>query len=269
MMTEITFVVLTTPNDHEVIDALKSIRNLGHILLIDGGLRRDKKNYNVDIILDIQEVAKKFDATYVFQNFEYAAKQYNLGISMAKTKWIFILDSDEIIGQELYDWLGQIIQENTLLTHFSIRRENYFLNKRMKHGHFRPDYNIRFFRNGYGIYEDRQVHARLIVSGKSGKTTASLLHYTVNDLDQFFERMIQYTKRDLNARNSINNSNESKAKIRRIVQKFPFQPTIRFFYSYFIKLGFLDGRVGFLLAKSSSFYETMIKLRKEFEIESN
>jgi hypothetical protein len=266
MKNELTFVIIASPNDYEIIDCIESINDLGKIVIVDGGLRTDKEAKPSKQI-DLKELSSKVKATYIFNKFRFAAEQYNLGINSAETEWIFILDSDEKITLEMEDWLRNNLNKTSKWNSYSILRINYFLNKPMKHGQFRPDRNIRIFKKNFGRYEDREVHARLITTGEVGKCEVPILHFTVKNLDDFFLRMMRYSDLELMAREKQNSSNEVKAILRSIIIKLPFQPTVRFFYSYVIRLGFMDGRLGFLLAKSAAFYETMVLLRKETKLE--
>ena len=72
--------------------------------------------------------------------------------------------------------------------------------------------------------------------------------------------MIEFTKLEEKSRKQTSDSNEFKAKVRYLLQKTYFQPTLRFIYSFILLRGFLDGKIGYLLAKCASFYETMSEM---------
>lgn len=265
MDSQITFVIIAAQNDIEILQALESVKDLGEIIIVDGGPRMDKISNAEDLILE--NIASEIKAKYIYNKFENAAIQYNIGILEVQTEWTFILDSDERVTPELAKWLCGELGKERDINCYSILRINHFMGQAMKHGQFRPDRNLRLFRKNCGIYETRAVHARLITNGKIGKCRYPLLHFTVNNLDDFFSRMIDYSKREISSRKHHNQSSEVKAILRQMVLKLPFQPTFRFIYSYVFRLGFLDGRLGYLLAKSAAFYEVMVLIRKEFYLE--
>jgi hypothetical protein len=259
MNKELTFLIISSTNDQSILETLESIYGVGEILIIDGGPRKGvgaTQNNQVNL----QEIANRFGAAYLANPYVNSANQYNFGIASIKTKWTFILDSDETIDAELKGWL--LDANNHTLAHYEVKRYNYFLTNKIKHGHLGPDKQIRFFVTRDNRYESRAVHARLITTGTKGKTPGYLSHMTIPSIELFLSKMIVFTGREKLARGSGNESNELIAVIKRNAQKLPLQPTLRFCYSYFLKFGFMDGILGFQLAKCASFYETIVNLRK-------
>ena len=259
MNDNLTFLLIASNNDCKIIDTINSIKNIGKVLIVDGGPRKTFYSSEPSSIT-LKEIAVKHNLEYVTNPYEYAARQYNFGINQINTKWTFIIDSDETLTSTLAKWLSES-SFTQLADFFYVKRYNYFLDRRMKYGQFRPDWNIRLFRTDYCRYEDRAVHARMITRGSGAKAQGTLNHFTVQNLDAFFLKMIEFSSLELRSRRTRTRSTEVKAKIRIIFQYFPFQASLRFFYSYFFRLGFLDGRIGFKLAKCASFYEDMVDLR--------
>ena len=264
MNNNLTFLIISSRNDISVEKTIQSTIGVGRVILIDGGLRnlRNFENYKE---ISLIELAKRYNVEYVFRSYDYAAAQYNFGLNRIRTEWAFVIDSDEILSEELIDWLsnGKFEQYNQ----YYVRRHNYFLGKFIRYGQFSPDKNLRLFRTNIAKYEDRKVHARVNFSGKCGTAPGNLIHHTVNDLDSFFLKMIEFSKLEPIARKQGNESNEILARLRRILMRLPFQATLRFCYSYIWRGGILDGKIGFLLAKSASFYETLVSLREYFNEE--
>lgn len=256
MNKNLTFIVISSTNDLSVEKTLKSIAGVAPVLLIDGGARKHFSSSREEISLS--DLAKKYSIDYVARDFINASDQYNYGIENVKTTWAFIIDSDETLSDNLRYFLNRGDFRNA--THFSVKRFNYFLGKKMRHGQFRPDWNIRLINVERCKYEVRAVHARMIADGKGAKAPGYIVHDTVQTIDSFFLKMLEFTKLEIDSRANGNLSGEKKARLRRIFQKLPFQATLRFIYSYWFRLGILDGRRGYLLAKSASYYEVMVEL---------
>ena len=256
MNNNLTFIVISSTNDISIENTLKSIAGVAPVLLIDGGPRKHYSLAHEEISLI--NLAKKYSIDYKARKFMNAADQYNFGIKNVKTTWAFIIDSDETLSVELKSYLERGDFDG--VTHFSVKRFNYFLGKKMRHGQFRPDWNIRLINVGHCKYEDRAVHARMIAEGRGAKAPGFIIHNTVQSIDAFFLKMLEFTKLEIDARTNGNQSREKKAKLRTIIQELPFQATLRFIYSYWFRLGILDGRTGYLLAKSASYYEVMVEL---------
>ena len=256
MNPNLTFVVISSTNDLSVEKTLESIAGVARVLLIDGGVRKHFSSLQREISL--LRLAEHYSCEYKSRNFINAADQYNFGIENVETEWAFIIDSDETLSSELRSFLEKGNFGST--THYSVKRFNNFLGKSMRHGQFRPDWNTRLIKTEHCKYEDRSVHARMLTVGKGEKAPGFMNHDTVQDVDTFFLKMLEFTKLEIDSRLKKNLSTESKAKFRAVLQKLPFQASLRFIYSYWYKLGFLDGRTGYLVAKSASYYEVMVQL---------
>jgi len=256
---KLTFVIIASENDLTIKKTLDSISKIGKILLVDGGPRLNSEFHFAEVV-SLKELAVLYSATYLERKFEYAAAQYNFGLSHVNTEWAFIIDSDEIVSEDLKSWL--LTGDFGSNDYFSVKRFNFFLNQKMAHGHLKPDWNIRLFKKGLCIYEDRKVHARIVVNGNGGKAPSYIEHHTVQTIDKFVLKMIEFTALERDSRAKRNSSNEFKSLVKFLSQRLPFQPSLRFIYSYWFKLGFLDGKIGYLLARSASYYEVLVHLRK-------
>lgn len=256
MNPNLTFIVISSTNDRTVEQTLKSISGIGRVMLIDGGPRKNHSSQLPEISLS--KLADEFSCDYKLREFKNAADQYNYGISNVETEWAYIIDSDETLSNELKKFLESGYFHPS--THYKVKRFNYFLGKKMSHGQFRPDWNIRLISTEHCKYENRAVHARMITEGKGDKAPGFMIHNTVQNVDSFFLKMLEFTKLEIESRELKNRSAEGRAKLRAILQTLPFQPSLRFIYSYWFRFGFLDGRLGYLVARSASYYEVMVKL---------
>ncbi len=256
MNSNLTFIVISSRNDLSVEKTLESIVGVAPILLIDGGSRKFLSQTDQEISLF--QLANLYGCEYRAREFLNASDQYNFGIETIATEWAFIIDSDETLSSELREFLRKDSFNGA--THYLVKRFNYFLGRKMRHGQFRPDWNTRLIRKEFCKYENRSVHARMLTSGRRLRAPGFIIHHTVNDVSSFFLKMLAFTSREVESRKS-GHSNEVKAQIRGILQKLPFQPSLRFIYSYWFRLGFLDGKIGYLVARSASYYEIMVELQ--------
>lgn len=257
MNSNLTFIVISSINDVSVEKTLKSIVDIAPVLLIDGGRRKFSSRNDQEISL--KQLANTYGCDYRAREFVNSSDQYNFGIETIGTDWAFIIDSDETLSVELRNFLlkGNFGEASN----YSVKRFNYFLGRKMRHGQFRPDWNVRLIEKKFCKYENRSVHARMITSGKRLKAPGFIVHDTVQNVSSFFLKMLAFTSREVDSR-KVHHSNEAKAKIRVVLQALPFQATLRFIYSYWFRLGFLDGKMGYLAARSASYYEIMVELHK-------
>jgi hypothetical protein len=55
--------------------------------------------------------------------------------------------------------------------------------------------------------------------------------------------------------------NERRRALKQVFTRMPFRPVIKFFFLYFAKRGFLDGRAGLYYSIMQAFYEFMISVK--------
>ncbi len=223
------------------------------------------------------EIAKKYGARVVQHKYIYSAKQKNWAIPQAKNEWILLLDSDEIVTDELKNTINNLLASDEIDNYdgFEIARKHFFLGKFLRWGGRYPLYNIRLFRRSCR-YEDRNVHAHIILAkSKMKKIKGDILHYSDRSLDQFFEKFNRYSTWHANYMLRIYENGMTKIKwatfftnpfyakaiIKDLWTFIPFTPFIRFVYMYIVRFGFLDGRYGFMIAFFYAFEDYVAKTK--------
>jgi hypothetical protein len=85
------------------------------------------------------------------------------------------------------------------------------------------------------------VHEEIQKEGLSiGRLTAKFDHYTFRDITHFVQKQERYA--------TWSAIDHDKKTGRVTAFHFVIKPFFRFFKHYFLKLGFLDGRIGFIIA---------------------
>ena len=133
-----------------------------------------------------------------------------------------------------------------------MKRYNIVFGQVMRHGEHAPDFVARLFPREcvtwYGaVHESPQTK----LPQKTMKN--ALNHYTYTDWERYFEKFNNYTT--LMAERM---ADEGKVAA---FSDIIFHPLFAFIRFYFLRLGFLDGRQGFIFAVNHYFY-TMIKYVK-------
>jgi len=214
--------------------------------------------------------AKEMGARVIQREYIYSAEQKNWAIPQAKYEWVLLLDSDEVITGELRDEIIKLLKSDELDKYdgFGIARRHYFLGKMLRWGGRYPLYNIRLFRRSCR-YEDRDVHAHIILPKDKVKILkGDILHYSDPDLDHFFSKFNRYTSYQANYmmrfiqkdkgiewRKFFTHYIYAKSVIKDYWYFLPLTPFLRFIYMYIFRLGFLDGKHGFLIAVLYSFQD--------------
>ncbi len=222
------------------------------------------------------EIAQSMGAKVVQHEYVYSAKQKNWIIPQAKHEWVFLLDSDEEITPALHAEIESLISMKQL-DHYdgcAIARPELFLSHWLKWGGRYPLYNIRFFRRTCR-YEDRDVHAHIILHKDRVKVLkGDLLHFSNPTMDHYLSKFNRYTTYQANYMVKVA-QNHRKIEWPKFFTHFvyaksvakdywyflPFVPLLRFVYMYMVRLGFLDGRHGFLLATLYGFQDYVSKTK--------
>lgn len=208
-----------------------------------------------------ESIARSRGAAFHRREFEDFASQKNAAVALAGMDYVLVLDADEELSEPLRSWLVSFKSGGhskfTDVSGFFLPRKSSFLGKWINHSGWFPDYTMRFFRRGSGRFNGVRVHESCGISGKTFRLPARLFmwHYTYDSLEQYFVKFNSYTTM---AAADLFDRRLSPSAARMVVN-----PLFGFFKQYFIKLGFLDGFHGFVLAVVSAYY-VFVKYAKHY-----
>jgi glycosyltransferase involved in cell wall biosynthesis len=221
-MNLLSIVILTFNSEKYINKVLQSCQFADEVLIVDSG-SKDKT----------LEIAQQFNNVKIFKQIWLGfGKQKQKGVELAKNDFIFVLDSDEVITKELQDEIITILK-NPKFKAYKTPRLNYFFGKPLKRCGLYPDYTIRLFHKNFASFSNDKVHEKVITKENLGKIRAHMLHFAYENIEEFITKQNKYSS--LNKK-----TNWIKAII---------NPYWTFFKLYILKLGFLEGWRGFLVAK--------------------
>ncbi|MBF7068352.1 glycosyltransferase family 2 protein [Campylobacter volucris] len=219
---KISFVILTFNSQKYLYQVLESIKFANEIIIIDNG--------STDKTL---QIAKQFSNTNIYtQQWLGFGAQKQFGVDKTTNEWVFVLDSDEIITDNLKNEIIQTLN-NPKFKAYKVARLNFFFGKAIKHMGLYPDYSVRLFNKKYAKFNNRKVHESVITKEKIGKLNNHFIHYAYENIEQFISKQNKYSS--LNCKNNI--------------LKAIINPYWTFFKMYILKCGFLEGKNGFIIAK--------------------
>ncbi|MCC7145470.1 MAG: colanic acid biosynthesis acetyltransferase WcaF [Phycisphaeraceae bacterium] len=226
------------------------------------------------------EIARSFGAEVVPHAWEGYAQQKNWGLRNLplEADWILILDADEVITEPLQRILAGIgrrpadqVPENG----FFINRLTYFLDKPIRHCGYYPSWNLRLFKRGKGLYENREVHEHVIVDHPVGYIREPMVHHDRRGLEHYVAKhnrystlearsILRYLERqdvEVQAANIPEDTRRRRWLKRHVTPYLPLPGLSRFIYMYFFRLGCIDGRVGYQFSKFISWYDSLVALK--------
>ena len=170
--------------------------------------------------------------------------------------WILSLDADERVTPELRTEIITVMGSNNPKDGYFIARKNFFLGRWIKRCGWYPDYNLRLFQRGKGLFGIREVHEAVKLNGVAGHLESPMEHYTYKSLEDFMARLDRYST--LAAQELL------KEKKTYGILHIVFRPFYTFISMYLLRLGFLQGYYGFVISVLYAFYTFLkyIKLRE-------
>jgi glycosyltransferase involved in cell wall biosynthesis len=209
---------------------------------------------------DTIKIASNYGARIFQHEYINSAKQKNWAIQHCSNKWIFQIDSDEILEEEAEEIIRNAINNAGENTHcFKMPRKNHVLGKWVKYGGLYPDWEYRLFRKEHGTWWDREVHSKIVVSGEIGMLHTALIHHGMPNISKQLSNLDRYTRYEVDE--------FRKRKTNFSYFKWIVGPPIIFFKRYFILQGFRDGWSGLFLAIYAGIYFFISHAKlKEIEI---
>ena len=238
-MKKISAIVTTKNEEHNIVNALKSVSFADEIIVVD--------SFSTDKTV---ELAKPI-ATKIFQRkYDSPSKQKNWAMQKVKFEWIIILDADERVTLKLQEEIKKILKNQSGFDGFWIKRENYFMNKKVKFSGWQGDKVIRLIKKDKCKYNNKKVHEEIIDNGNIGELKNKLIHNTFNNKKDYLKKIERYAKWQ---------AEDYQKKTGKITLFHTvLKPTFRFIKHYFIQMGILDGYVGFTISIKSCFSQIQI-----------
>ncbi len=228
-------VIIITKNEEADIRAcLESVSWADEIIVVDSG--------SID---DTVAICKECGAqVHVVRDWPGFGPQKNRALAQATKDWVLSLDADERVTPELRREIEALLRSNPAADAYEIPRSSSYCGRFMRHSGWYPDYVTRLFRRGSARFSDDLVHERLAVKGKTEKLQCKLLHYAFRDPEEVLRKVDQYST----AGALRMHAQGRRATLAGAVMRGLWS----FMRTYFMKLGFLDGREGFMLAVSNA-----------------
>ena len=265
-MAGISILILTLNEEVNLQDCLESVKWSDDIVVFD--------SFSFDQTV---KIAKKFHARVVQRKFDNFAAQRNSALHEVryKNKWVLMVDADERIPPSLFFEMINAIKdasEDTMM--FRVRRKDHLFGKWLKRANNYPTWFGRLVRPDK-VYVETIVNEEFNAFGKIGYLKEHIIHYSYN---AGFAAWVATQNRhsSMEADIKINSLDEKPLKIlcllskdplerrralKQIALRLPLRPFLVFFYWYFIRLGFLEGKAGFHHCMLRAFYEYLINLK--------
>lgn len=238
-------VIIITKNEaHNIEGCLASVAFADERIVLDGG--------STDGTPEIaRRLGARVETTADWPGF---GVQKGRALALATGRWVLSLDADERVGEALGRAIRAVVGADTsgqgsdaasasgsaTLAGYELDRLSSFCGQWMRHGDWYPDRVLRLFRRDRGRFTEDLVHERVVVDGPVGRLDGELLHDTMPGLHDALDKMNRYTTGRALDRVRAGRRGGLGAALS--------HGAWAFLRSYVLKRGFLDGRLGFVLA---------------------
>lgn len=215
---------------------LESVKWADEILVVD--------SFSKDATL---EVCRAYGARILQHEYINSAKQKNWAAPQCAHEWVLQIDSDETLEDGLKEEILAAIENAPPDVHgFYIPVKNHVLGKWIKGAGMYPSFTVRLFRRNHGKWQEREVHARIEVSGKIETLRGHILHQGMPHLTNQLRNLDRYTRYEADELKK----NGKKFHWSRVV----IYPALVFAHRYFWQGGWREGWRGFFVCAYLSVY---------------
>lgn len=218
-------------NIKRCLDAVKGISN--DIVIVDG--------YSAD---ETAHICQQYDhVNFIQRSWEGYAKTKNFANQQAKNNYILSLDADEVLTDVLK---ASIIGITSFQGVYSFNRLTNYCGNWIKHSGWYPDRKVRIFPKDVVKWQGDYVHETLKIPEGMKETwlAGDLLHYSYHTKADHYRQIEKYST--LHAQKMLAEG-KKYSSFKRYVS-----PAFKFFKTYVLQLGFLDGYAGFQIASISA-----------------
>jgi glycosyltransferase involved in cell wall biosynthesis len=227
-------IVITHNEGHQIADCLKSVAFADEWIVVDSGSTDDTR----------EQAAALGARVTRSDDWPGFGRQKNRALALAQGRWVLSLDADERVSVPLAAAIRAAVapraDDAAGPAGYQLSRLSRFCGQWMRHGDWYPDRVTRLFLRGRARFTDDLVHERLDVQGPVARLPGELLHETMPTLHDALDKMNRYS------------SGRAVDKVRAGrgggLGTALAHGAWAFFRAYLLRRGFLDGRLGFVLA---------------------
>lgn len=248
MKLAISVVIITKNESLNIERCISSVRHwVSEVLVVDSG--------SLD---DTREIAQKHGARVIELPWQGFGPQKRQASKFTQCDWILSLDADERVSEQLRDELVARFSSLDPRAGYFFPRRSWHLGRWIRHGGWYPDRQLRLFHRAYSNWNEALVHERVICE-QSGRFENDLEHFVFRSLSHQLQTNDRYST--LQAEELV--ARGGKFSLIRLL----FKPIVKFVECYVVKLGFLDGLPGFMIAVGAG-YSVFLRWSKVWEKEN-
>lgn len=187
----------------------------------------------------------------------------NNALAFAKYDWVFFIDADEPIDDQLKNSLLHLRLDDASVV-YKVRFKNYMGDKQIRFGEWAGECKTKLFNKHFTKWDNTDIHEKILTpgGGKEIVLKGFILHQLITNLKEYADKLNKYA--DLVAQKYYRDGKRAG------FFKLYIYPSFQFLLNYIFRLSILDGRIGFVTSFFSAYYAFLKYQRlKELSIERN
>lgn len=228
MRNTLSVVIIALNEGKNIRGCLESAKWADEIVVVDSGSSDDTMN-----------IAKEFTDKTVSKKWEGYSTQKQFALDMANCDWVFSLDADERISEELRVEIENILRNGSNFDGYKISRKNHLLGRWIKSCFWYPDQQLRLFKKGKAKVTEVKVHEGFQIQGEAGILKGDIIHLSYQNLFDTFNKINRY---------STLAAEERVGKRQVKARDFIFHPVAAFLTDFISRKGYKDGIFGLMVA---------------------
>jgi len=235
-MPQLSVVIITFNEERNIERCIKSLVGIADDVVVVDSYSTDKT----------KEICETLGARFVQHKFDGHIEQKNWAITQAKYPHVLSLDADEAIDETLKKSILSVKNNFTKDGYYMNRLTNY-CGKWIHHCGWYPDKKLRIWDSRKGKWGGINPHDKYEMNdgdGNTGYLAGDILHYSYYSVNDHIKQTEYFSSISANAL--------FKEGVKVSFVKLYISPLVKFIQSYILKLGFLDGKYGYIICKISA-----------------
>lgn len=248
-MPDISVVIITYNEEQNMRRCLDSVKDFAsEIVVVD--------SFSTDRTADI---CNSYKCRLINREFKGYSDQKQFAVDQAVNDWVFLLDADEAVSDELGAEIRSLLKEDKLpFSGYMVPRSLFYMGRTLRYSGVGKESLLRLFDRKKGGLTKVMVHEGIEVTGDIGILRGKLVHYSYGSISQHIHKTNIYTSL---AAEEIRTKGKRFSKCRVLV-KFP----VNFIVFYIFRGGILDGYPGFMWSFMAAF-SGAVKTAKAIELQ--
>lgn len=238
-------VIITFNEEKNIARCLDSLKDVADEIVVVDSFSKDKT----------EAICVEYGVRFIEHKFDGHIEQKNWAREQAVHPYVLSLDADEALDDTLKASILEI-KKNWVHDGYKMNRLTNYCGKWIHHTGWYPDTKLRLWNNEKGHWTGENPHDEFRLFDENsvvGHLKGDLLHYSYHSLEDHDKQIEYFT--DIAAKAYV-----EKGKKPFFMQSY-LSGFLKFIKCYFVKLGFLDGKEGWIISKKSS-YAAYLKYKK-------